>query len=62
MAKKIEIQLVRSLIGVPETQRRIVKSLGLKKRLSSVTREACPRVLGELEKIVHLVKIAEAGA
>lgn len=62
MAKKLEVTLVRSTIGVPEAHRKIVKSLGLGKRLSSVTREATHQVVGELEKIVHLVDIKEAGA
>lgn len=62
MAKKLQVQLVRSLIGVPEAQRRIIQSLGLGKRMSSVTHEASAKVVGELEKVVHLVKIEEAGA
>lgn len=62
MAKKLEVTLVRSTIGIPEAQQKIVKSLGLGKRMSSVTHEASTKVVGELEKIVHLVEIKEAGA
>jgi large subunit ribosomal protein L30 len=59
MAKKVKIELVRSLISVPESQKRIIRSLGLKKRLSSVERVASVKVIGELEKVVHLVRIEE---
>lgn len=59
MPKKIKVELVRSLIGVPESQKRIVKSLGLGKRLSTAEHLATPKVIGELEKVVHLVRIEE---
>lgn len=59
MAKKLKVELVRSLIGVSEAHKKIVKSLGLKKRLSTVEHQATPKVIGELEKVVHLVRIEE---
>lgn len=59
MAKKLKVQLVRSLIGVKETQKRTVQSLGLRKRLDCVEREVSPNLLGELRKVVHLVRIEE---
>lgn len=55
--KQIRVELVRSLIGVDETVRRIVYSLGLGKTRSVKVHYATPSTLGKLEKIVHLVKI-----
>lgn len=60
MAKKLSIKLVRSLIGTTEKQRRIVESLGLKKRLATVTHTADAGLIGKLEKVQHLLEVTEA--
>jgi large subunit ribosomal protein L30 len=55
--KKIKIKLVRSLIGYPQTQREVVKGLGLRKVNSEVVRRDCPEIWGMVKKVPHLVKV-----
>ncbi len=57
MKKKINIQLIISLIGVPEKHKRIVKSLGLRKRNSTVIQADSPEIRGSVFKVSHLVKV-----
>jgi len=56
---KLKITLVRSLIGRPETQRKIVRAMGLTKVNSFVIREDCPQVRGVINKIPHLLQVEE---
>jgi len=56
---KLKITLVRSLIGRPEPQRRIVRALGLTKTNSSVIQEDTPQVRGMINKVTHLLKVEE---
>ncbi|AGK99960.1 50S ribosomal protein L30 [Desulfoscipio gibsoniae] len=56
---KLKITLVRSVIGRPETQRRTVRALGLKKTNSFVIREDIPQVRGAISKVSHLLKVEE---
>jgi len=58
-AKKIRIQLVRSVIGRLPEQRRTVKALGLKKMNSSVIQEMTPVIMGMVNAVSHLVKVEE---
>jgi large subunit ribosomal protein L30 len=55
--KKLRIKLVRSLIGHPQTQREVVKGLGLRKVNSEVLRRDCPEIWGMVKKVPHLVKV-----
>ena len=57
MKDKIKIQLVKSLIGVPKKQKRIVKSLGLGRINSTVVQDNSPQILGSVFKVNHLVKV-----
>ena len=57
MKEKIKIQLIKSLIGVPEKHKRIVKSLGLRKRNSTVIQVDSPGIRGSVFKVSHLVKV-----
>ena len=59
MAKKLEITLKRSMIGRNESQRKIVKALGLKKIGQTVEHYDTPTIRGMVNKISHLVKIIE---
>ena len=54
---QLKIKLTRSLIGWPETQREIVKGLGLRKLNSEVIRRDSPEVWGMIRKIPHLLKV-----
>lgn len=56
MATQIEITLKRSLIGRPETQRRTVAALGLRKLHQSVVLTDSPGLQGQLDKVAHLVQ------
>jgi len=56
---KLKITLVRSLIGRPETQRKVARAMGLTKINRSVIREDVPQVRGVINKIPHLLKVEE---
>jgi len=58
-AKKstLKITLVRSLIGYPEPQRVISRSLGLRKPNDTVVRPDSPEIRGMVRKIPHLVRV-----
>lgn len=55
--EKLKITLVKSLIGRPETQKRTVKALGLRKINHSVEKFASPQILGMVRKVSHLIKV-----
>ena len=57
--KKIKIQLVRSLIGSSDTQRKVATALGLRKMNQVVEHFNSPTILGMVNKIPHLVNIVE---
>ncbi|CAI6086188.1 50S ribosomal protein L30 [Paenibacillus sp. JJ-100] len=59
---KLEITLVRSLIGRPETQRTTVKTLGLRKVNSKVIQNDNPAIRGMINKVSHLVAVKEVEA
>ena len=56
---KLKVKLTRSLIGRPETQRRTVRSIGLKKLNSTAILEDTPSIRGQLHKVEHLVTVEE---
>ena len=55
----IKIKLVRSPIGRPEKQRKIVQSLGLKRMNQVVERPDTPSFRGMVAKVPHLLAIVE---
>jgi large subunit ribosomal protein L30 len=57
MAEKIQIRLVKSVIGRKPEQRATVRSLGLRKIHSSNVLEATPSVLGMVNAVKHLVVV-----
>ena len=56
---KITITLKKSVIGKPETQKKTVASLGLKKINQTVEHEDTPQIRGQVEKISHLVTVEQ---
>ncbi|EDO14406.1 hypothetical protein Kpol_237p2 [Vanderwaltozyma polyspora DSM 70294] len=52
-----KITLTRSLIGLPQATRNIVKTIGLGKRGSIVYREVTPSIAGSLAKVKELVSV-----
>ena len=55
----LKITLVRSLIGRPDTQRRTIRSLGLRKLNSFSILPDSPTIRGQLHKVEHLIKVEE---
>ncbi|CAK7025862.1 MAG: 50S ribosomal protein L30 [Peptostreptococcus sp.] len=56
---KIQIKLVRSVIGTTPKQRKNVEALGLKKRESVVVKEDNAQIRGMINKVSHLVEVTE---
>jgi len=59
MAGKLKITLVKSMIGRPEKQRRILRGMGLTKRNRTVELENTPEIRGMVNKVSHLVSAKE---
>lgn len=59
MENKLEITLIRSLIGRPEDQRVTVRTLGLRKVNHSVIQKDDPAIRGMVNKVSHLVNVKE---
>ncbi|HEU0119352.1 MAG TPA: 50S ribosomal protein L30 [Bryobacteraceae bacterium] len=57
--KTIKIQLYRSTICTPESHKKIVRSLGLKKLNRVVERPDTPGFRGMVLKVPHLLRIVE---
>ena len=58
-ANSIKIKLVRSLIGTPEAQRRVVRGLGLTKKDQVVEHFESATIMGMVNKVSHLVGIVK---
>ncbi|OBZ15264.1 MULTISPECIES: 50S ribosomal protein L30 [Bacillales] len=56
---KLQITLVRSLIGRNEKQRATVESLGLKKIRQAVVLNDSPAIRGMVNTVSHLVNVEE---
>ena len=54
--KKLRITQVRSYIGRPEVQRKVLRGLGLGKMNRVVVLEDKPEVRGMINKVNHLVR------
>ena len=57
--KKIKIKQVRSTIGAPEKQVKVVRALGLKKKDQVVEHVASATIMGMVNKVPHIVSIVE---
>ena len=56
---KIKVKQVKSKINCPLTQKRTLESLGLRKLGQVVEHDATPAILGMVNKVKHLVSVAE---
>lgn len=56
---KLQITLVRSLIGRPGVQRQTVQSLGLSKLNQTVVKEDNAAIRGMVNHVSHLVEVKE---
>ena len=55
----IKVKLVRSLIGASESQRRVVRGLGLTKKDQVVEHADSATINGMVNKVSHLVEIVK---
>ncbi len=56
------MKLVRSPIGRPEKQRRVLRGMGLTKMQKVVTLKDTPEIRGMIRKVAHLVEVLEDDA
>lgn len=54
---KIRVTQIRSVVGIPELQRRTIRALGLKRIRDSVVQEDRPDVRGMIARVSHLVEV-----
>ena len=59
MAAKLKITLVKSMIGRPEKQRKVLRGMGLTKLNKTVELEDTPSIRGMVGNVAHLVRAEE---
>jgi large subunit ribosomal protein L30 len=57
---KISVTWKKSTIGFTRTQRKTIASLGLRRLNHTVLHEDTPSIRGMVNKVQHLVEVAEA--
>ena len=60
MSKMLKIKMVRSEIGRPEKQRKILRGMGLNKLNNTVILTDTPQIRGMINKVIHLVSVEES--
>jgi large subunit ribosomal protein L30 len=56
---KLRITQIRSGVGRPETHRRTLRALGLRRHQSSVVQQDSPAIRGMVFQVRHLVRVEE---
>lgn len=59
---QLKITWTKSCIGRPEPQRRIIRSLGLRRLHHSVVLPDTPGIRGMVNKVIHLISVEELDA
>lgn len=59
MSAKLKITLIKSMVGRPEKQRKVVRGMGLTKLNKSVWLNDTPSIRGMVNAVSHLVKAEE---
>ncbi|MDF1589926.1 MAG: 50S ribosomal protein L30 [Desulfobacterales bacterium] len=59
MSAKLKITLVKSMVGRPEKQRKVLRGMGLTKLNKSVFLNDTPSIRGMVHAVSHLVKAEE---
>ena len=59
MEKKLKITQIKSYIGRPEAQRKVLRGMGLGKVNRTVLLNDTPEIRGMIRKVVHLVAAVE---
>jgi large subunit ribosomal protein L30 len=57
--KQLKITLVKSFIGRPEAQRKVLRGMGLGKVNKTVLLNDTPEIRGMIRKVIHLVAAVE---
>jgi large subunit ribosomal protein L30 len=57
--KQLKIKLVKSFIGRPEKQRKVLRGMGLEKLNKTVYLKDSPEIRGMINKVSHLVSAEE---
>ena len=60
MGNTLKVKMVKSEIGRPEKQRKILRGMGLNKLNNSVTLSDTPQIRGMINKVIHLVSMEES--
>ena len=60
MGDILKVKMVKSEIGRPENQRKILRGMGLNKLNSTVTLSDTPQIRGMINKVIHLVSVEES--
>lgn len=58
-AKKVKLELYRSIIGANPRQKKTVEALGFKRQRRVIEKEMTPAVSGMVSKVAHLVRVVE---
>jgi large subunit ribosomal protein L30 len=56
---KLKVTQVRSVIGRPQPQRKVITALGLRRHQMTVEHDDTPAIRGMLHKVRHLVRVEE---
>ncbi|MBN2397836.1 MAG: 50S ribosomal protein L30 [Deltaproteobacteria bacterium] len=59
MVKQLKIELTKSFIGRPETQRKVLRGMGLGRVHKTVYLKDTPEIRGMIRKVAHLVSVEE---
>ena len=59
MAGSVKVTLVRSMIGRPESHRRVLRGMGLNRLNKTVELKDTPEIRGMINKVSHLVRTEE---
>ena len=54
---RIRVTQIKSKIGQPEVQKKILASLGIRKMHQTVEHDDTPQIMGMVNKLKHLVKV-----
>lgn len=55
----VKIKYVRSIVGRPFPQRKVIEGLGLRRLNQIVERPDTPATWGQIRKVSHLVQVVE---
>ena len=59
MSSYFRITLIRSAIGLPSKSAKVLKALGLRKRMSTVFHPVSPAVAGQIMRVKELIAVSE---